>query len=134
LQAQGISVHNRLDDPLHVRGYPLYLQEIFLNLINNSADAIERDGFIEIRGGVEPAGKIWIEVGDNGPGIDPQIVDDVWKHFVTTKAMRKGTGLGLAVVRDIVKQHAGEVSLQSSSAGTVVRVVLPALKQNTVLV
>jgi signal transduction histidine kinase len=38
----------------------LYLQEIFLNLINNSADAIERDGLIEIRGGVEQAGKIWI--------------------------------------------------------------------------
>jgi signal transduction histidine kinase len=48
--------------------------------------------------------------------------------------MRKGTGLGLAVVRDIVKQHGGEVALQSSAAGTVVRVVLPALKQNTVLV
>ena len=134
LQAQGIAIHNRLVDPLQVRGYPLYLQEIFLNLINNSADAIERDGLIEIRGGVDQAGKIWIEVSDNGPGIDPQIVDDVWKHFVTTKAMSNGTGLGLAVVRDIVKQHGGQVTLQSSSAGTVVRVVLPALKQTNVLV
>src|SRR6185295_13527443 len=107
---------------LHVRGYALYLQEIFLNLINNSAEAIEHGGAIDLAGGFD-AGKVWIEVRDDGPGVDPQIVNDVWKQFVTTKAMRKGAGLGLAVVRDIVKQHGGEVSLQSSSAGTTVRVV-----------
>jgi signal transduction histidine kinase len=132
LQAQNITVNNRLPETLPVRGYALYLQEIFLNLINNSAEAIERNGAIEIAGGLDPAGKIWIEVRDNGPGIDPQIVDDVWKQFVTTKAMRKGTGLGLAVVRDIVKQHGGEISLQTSPAGTAIRVVLPALKDISV--
>jgi signal transduction histidine kinase len=130
LQAQNITVNNRLQDALHVRGYALYLQEIFLNLINNSAEAIERDGTIDIDGGTDPTGRIWIEVRDDGPGIDAKIVDDVWKQFVTTKAMRKGTGLGLAVVRDIVKQHGGEVTLGSSPAGTTVRVVLPALKNS----
>jgi len=129
LQAQNIEIVNRLPDGLYVRGYALYLQEIFLNLINNSAEAIERNGTIEITGGLDSNSKVWIEIRDNGPGIDPNIVDDVWKQFVTTKAMRKGTGLGLAVVRDIVKQHGGEITLQTSSKGTVVRVVLPALRE-----
>ena len=117
LQAQNIVVQNHLPETLNVRGYALYLQEVFLNLINNSAEAIMRDGNIEISGGSDAAGKIWIEVRDDGPGIDPKIVDDVWKQFVTTKAMRKGTGLGLAVVRDIVKQHGGRCpALQKFSA------------------
>src|SRR5579884_3510671 len=132
LQAKNISVATRLPEALNVRGYALYLQEVFLNLINNSAEAIERDGNIEIAGGSDGSGKIWVEVRDDGPGVDPKIVDDVWKQFVTTKAMRKGAGLGLAVVRDIVKQHGGEVSLQSSPAGTAIRVVLPALKDTPV--
>jgi signal transduction histidine kinase len=131
LQAQNIVVLNRLTENLPVRGYALYLQEIFLNLINNSAEAIERNGTIDIAGGMD-GGKIWIEVRDDGPGIDPKIVDDVWKQFVTTKAMRKGAGLGLAVVRDIVQQHGGEVGLQSSTSGTTIRVVLPALKNSAV--
>ncbi len=131
LQAQNVMVTNRLPETLQVRGYPLYLQEVFLNLINNAAEAIDRNGAIEIRGGAD-SGKIWIEVADNGPGIDPKILDDVWKQFVTTKAIRKGTGLGLAVVRDIVKQHGGETSLQSSPAGTCIRVLLPALKNSMV--
>lgn len=134
LHAQNITVHNRLPASLQVRGYPLYLQEVFLNLINNAGEAIEREGVIEIFGGAETRGKVWIEVRDNGPGIDSKIVDDVWKQFVTTKAMRKGTGLGLPVVRDIVKQHGGEVSLQSSPMGTAIRVVLPALRENTILI
>ncbi len=134
LRAQNIAVRNLLSDPLRVRGYPLYLQELFLNLINNAAEAIERDGVIEIAGGADSRGKVWIEVRDDGPGIDPKIVDDVWRRFVTTKAMRKGAGLGLPVVRDIVKQHGGEVSLRSSPGGTIIRVLLPALKSDAVLI
>ncbi len=133
LKALNIQVVNRLPEALPVRGYALYLQEVFLNLINNSAEAIEHGGVIEIAGGLD-GGKIWIEVRDDGPGVDPRIVDDVWKQFVTTKEMRKGTGLGLAVVRDIVKQHGGEVSLESSAGRTIVRVVLPVLKHSVVQV
>jgi signal transduction histidine kinase len=133
LQAQSIAVVNRLPEVLQVRGYPIYLQEVFLNLINNSAEAIERNGLIEIKGASD-AGKIWLEVSDNGPGVDPRIVDDVWKQFVTTKAIRKGTGLGLAVVRDIVKQHGGEISLHSTSQGTTVRLLFPAFKNSAVSV
>jgi signal transduction histidine kinase len=133
LRAENIQVVNELPDALHVRGYALYLQEVFLNLINNAAEAIEHDGVVTLAGGTD-AGKVWIEVRDTGPGIDPKIVDDVWKQFVTTKEMRNGTGLGLAVVRDIVKQHGGEVTLQTSHQGTNVRVSLPALKHSTISV
>jgi signal transduction histidine kinase len=133
LDAQRIRVINRVPDGLYIRGYALYLQEVFLNLINNAAEAIDRDGTIEISGATEN-GKVWIELKDSGPGIDPKVIDDMWKQFVTTKAMRKGTGLGLAVVRDIVKQHGGEVSLQSSDHGTLVRVTLPAYKHSMVSV
>lgn len=128
LKAQNITVATNLPATLQVRGYALYLQEVFLNLIDNAAEAMERSGRLDVAGGLDSNGRVWIEIRDTGPGIDPKIIDDVWKHFVTTKAIGKGTGLGLGVVRDIVRQHGGEVSLQSSTRGTCVRVVLPALQ------
>jgi signal transduction histidine kinase len=72
------------------------------------------------RGGVE------ISVHDNGPGIPADVLGQIFEPSFTTKAQGRGTGLGLALTRLVVTRHEGEIDVQSSPAGTVVTVWLPA--------
>lgn len=98
------------------------LKQVLLNLIANGRDALREGGSIVVRAcaGDEPG----FEVCDDGPGIDPQVLESVFDPFFTTK--EAGTGLGLAIVRKIVDQHRGSVSIDSSpGAGTRVIVKLP---------
>lgn len=93
------------------RADPLQMKELFMNVLNNAADAVSVEtGTIEIEGTVD--GKnidIWIN--DNGSGIHSEIMDKVYDPFFTTKA--KGTGLGLAVCKQIVLLHNGEIEIKS---------------------
>lgn len=74
------------------------------------------------------ASEVWAAIADTGPGIDPTILAEIFDPFFTTKAA--GTGLGLAIVRKLVDQHGGRVLVDTRrGAGTVVRVVLPRLRE-----
>jgi signal transduction histidine kinase len=53
-------------------------------------------------------------VADNGSGIPPELIDQIWNPFFTTKTVGKGSGLGLALVYDIVKNHGGEIAVTST--------------------
>lgn len=89
------------------------LQQVFLNLINNSLDAMEkRGGKLEIktrRDGEE----VFVEVTDNGPGIPKANLGRIFDPFFTTKPVGKGTGLGLSICYGIVKKIGGEIEVQS---------------------
>ncbi|HEV2382119.1 MAG TPA: ATP-binding protein [Terriglobia bacterium] len=97
-----------------------YLQQVFLNLINNSIDAMPGGGRLEIRvttpagsdGGDEPPA-IKVEVEDTGEGIAPETLKHIFDPMFTTKRMGTGAGLGLAICKQIVQQHGG--SIQASS-------------------
>jgi signal transduction histidine kinase len=97
-----------------VRGYPLYLQEAFLNVINNASDAMPDGGRIEVKSWYdEGSGLANIRISDTGPGIDPSVAEHIFDHFVTTKEIGRGAGLGLAIVKEIVENHRGSVRVES---------------------
>jgi signal transduction histidine kinase len=66
-----------------------------------------------------------VEIGDNGPGIRPEIEAHIFEPFFTTKGVGEGTGLGLDTVQRIVKKHRGNIQLRSKPGDTVFQVWLP---------
>ena len=106
---------------------PSQLNQVFLNLIVNAAQAMPADkiGEITLRSGVQ--GKnIWVEVCDNGVGIAEDVKNRIFEPFYTTKGLGVGTGLGLSVSLGIVQRHQGQLLVQSEvGKGTCMRVVLP---------
>ncbi len=107
---------------------PLQLKEVFSNILNNAYDAIiekQSAGTIEV-GGAREGDRVRISVSDDGGGISKEHLEKLFEPFFTTKA--KGTGLGLAVCRQIVSLHGGTITVQSEEgAGTTVEVHLPCL-------
>lgn len=84
------------------------LQQVFLNLLNNGVDAVERDGVITVTT-FRDGDRIKICFADSGPGIAPDHLEKIFDPFFTTKAKGKGTGLGLAVSRDIMRRLEGDL-------------------------
>jgi len=123
---------------------PTQLQQVFMNLAVNSRDAMPEGGTLRIRvdaleipvTGTRPVARMeageWLVLtfADTGTGIPQEIQARVFEPFFTTKAEGEGTGLGLAQVFGIVRQHGGYVDLSSRAGeGTAVRVFLPRLRQ-----
>ncbi len=101
------------------------LNQVFLNLLQNAAQAIEGQGVITIRTG-RRGDEVWVEVADNGQGIAAQDLPHIFDPFFTTKPVGKGTGLGLSVSYGIVSQHHGRFEVKSEPGrGATFRVWLP---------
>lgn len=104
---------------------PFQLNQVFLNLMINAAQAIANHGTIHLATGEED-GWIWVEVSDTGSGIAPEHMKRVFEPFFTTKQVGKGTGLGLSVSYNIVSKHNGRIEVESEvGSGTTFRVCLP---------
>jgi two-component system, NtrC family, sensor kinase len=89
------------------------MQQVFLNLINNSIDAMEkRGGEIVVKTRLEE-NYVVAEVADNGPGIARANLARIFDPFFTTKPVGKGTGLGLSICYGIVKKYGGEIDVHS---------------------
>jgi two-component system, NtrC family, sensor kinase len=107
-----------------------YLQQVFLNLINNSMDAMPQGGAIELRlsepeGAAE--GALRVEVEDTGEGIPPEMLGHIFDPMFTTKRMGTGAGLGLAICKQIIQQHGGTIEVKSRRhRGTCFTITLPA--------
>ncbi len=102
------------------------MQQIFLNLINNAIDAMEKTGgTVNIKVSLEPK-NIVVEVADNGPGIPQSNLARIFDPFFTTKPVGKGTGLGLSICYGIIKKIGGEIHVKSVvGLGTTFRVYFP---------
>ena len=89
------------------------LTQVFVNLIKNAIQALpsKEEGRIEINYGQKPEGQKFIKISDNGPGIAPDIMDQIFIPFYTTKA--NGTGTGLSLVKQIMSLHGGRVEVHS---------------------
>lgn len=108
---------------LIVRGDEAALEQLFLNVLLNAAQALEADGEAGISVSVG-GGNVVVDIWDTGVGIDPGTLGSVFDPFVSTK--REGTGLGLSVARQIVAAHGGAISIDSAlEAGTTVSIQLP---------
>jgi PAS domain S-box-containing protein len=104
---------------------PSQLNQVFMNLLVNAAQAIEVRGKITVRTGTQDE-QIWVEVSDTGKGIPPEIIPLIFNPFFTTKPIGKGTGLGLSVSYKIVEKHHGKIEVHSEvGVGTTFRVWLP---------
>lgn len=99
-----VTVHKALGEIPKIRCYPGQLNQVFMNLLTNAADAIEGEGDIWIQTWVD-GDKVKISVRDNGCGIPADTLPKIFNLFVTTKLVGSGTGLGLAVSHQIISQH-----------------------------
>lgn len=101
------------------------LNQVFLNLINNAAHAMDGAGKITLRTSTEGE-RVKIEVEDNGSGIPDAVLPKIFDLYYTTKPVGEGTGLGLSIVKDIVTEHGGEISVRTQAGeGTTFTVMLP---------
>jgi two-component system NtrC family sensor kinase len=109
------------------------MQQVFLNLINNSIDAMEkRGGEIVLRTRLEE-NHVVVDVADNGPGIARANLGRIFDPFFTTKPVGKGTGLGLSICYGIVKKYAGEIQVRSvPEVETTFSVKIPLTKDRVV--
>jgi len=101
------------------------LKQVWLNLLNNAADAIGQDGviFVQTKRGVR--GQIEISVADTGMGVGEEHLHKIFDPFFTTKQVGKGTGLGLSVSFGIIKEHGGTISALSPSPAEYLPVDFP---------
>ncbi|HJV27182.1 MAG TPA: ATP-binding protein [Aromatoleum sp.] len=112
------------DLPL-VNCVPAQINQVFMNLLSNAAQAIETMGRITLRTGADEDWA-WVEVSDTGKGIPPEVQARIFEPFFTTKPVGKGTGLGLSISRDIVERHGGKLEVSSTvGQGATFRMVLP---------
>jgi signal transduction histidine kinase len=102
------------------------LNQVWTNLIDNAVDAMNGQGIIRVKTALE-GDSILIEIGDNGPGIPPDVQARMFEPFFTTKEVGKGTGLGLDTVRQIVKHHQGSIRVESKPGDTRFQIRLPIL-------
>ncbi|HRF71951.1 MAG TPA: PAS domain S-box protein [Accumulibacter sp.] len=107
------------------------LNQVFMNLLVNAAQAIETRGRIDIRTGSEEdaagaVNAVWVEIEDTGRGMSPEVQKRLFEPFFTTKQIGQGTGLGLSIAFGIVEKHHGRIDFRSAvGRGTRFRITLP---------
>ncbi len=109
----------------HVRGYPSELAQVWVNLLDNAADAVNGGGEIAIETRRDDNQTV-VEIVDNGPGIPPENRSHIFEPFFTTKGVGSGEGLGLTISQGIVgDRHGGEIEVESKAGETRFIVRLP---------
>ncbi len=116
-------------DLLHISSDSSQLHQVFLNILNNAIDAIDKDGKIELR--TKYLGQdhqIAVEIQDSGPGIPKEILDKIFDPFFTTKEVGKGTGVGLSISYNIMEKLGGRIMVASEPGkGTTFTLYLPVI-------
>lgn len=110
--------------PLLVNSFGSELNQVWTNIIDNAIDAMSGKGELRVRT-YRDDGCVVVEIGDNGPGISPEIKSHIFEPFFTTKGVGEGTGLGLDTVQRIVKKHRGNIQVSSKPGDTRFQVWLP---------
>ncbi|MCB9206023.1 MAG: PAS domain S-box protein [Ignavibacteriales bacterium] len=104
---------------------PDQLLQVFINILINSLDAIQGEGTIKVKSQFDEK-NIYIDISDNGIGIENEILEKIFDPFFTTKQVGKGTGLGLSVSYGIIKKFNGEIKVKSTvNEGSEFNIQLP---------
>jgi signal transduction histidine kinase len=126
------SIHKHYGDLPTIHCSPSQINQIFLNLLTNAADAIEDNGEIVIQTAADEQ-RVRISISDTGSGISDELMSKIRDPFFTTKEVGKGTGLGLSIVDQIISSHGGELLIESEQGkGTTVTIVLPLIASMSV--
>jgi signal transduction histidine kinase len=124
-----VAVASELELRHRVRADRGQIQQIVVNLCGNALDAMPRGGRLMVRtrlAGGDGSAQAVIEVEDTGPGVPPELRTRIFEPFFTTKESGHGTGLGLALVQQIVRRHDGAIAVSSEPGrGAVFTVSLP---------
>jgi signal transduction histidine kinase len=110
--------------PLLVNSFGSELNQVWTNLIDNAIDAMGGKGELRVRTYRDDSCVV-VEIGDNGPGIAPDVKPHIFEPFFTTKGVGQGTGLGLDTVQRIVKKHSGTIQVESQPGDTRFQIWLP---------
>jgi len=112
-----VSLNLRLQEDLPtIRTDGAQVQQVLLNLIENSLDAVGEGGQIEVVTESKD-NEVFILIMDNGPGIKPEVLGRIWEPFFTTKEAGKGTGLGLSICSDIAHKLGGSIVAENRAQG-----------------
>jgi signal transduction histidine kinase len=126
LKRGGIEVERTFDAIPSLVGDPERLQQLFLNLFLNAADAMPNGGELRVSLRTGPEGEIELCVADTGSGIAAPDLQRIFEPFFTTKPAGEGSGLGLMVAKGIVTDLGGSIDVSSTlGVGTEFRVVFP---------
>jgi signal transduction histidine kinase len=121
---------NQVHDGDAVTGNSDRLVQVFVNLLRNALDAVPPSGEINVNSRrLNRNSQPWISIAveDNGPGIPPDVLPDIFEAFVSTRLDAKGTGLGLTVAEGIIHQHGGTIAASNrAEGGACLEVTLPA--------
>jgi two-component system NtrC family sensor kinase len=120
-----IKVHEEFGKLPEVRCYVSQLNQVFMNILSNAAQAIEKSGEIWIKTWQEDKWA-FVSIRDSGPGISKEDLDKIFDPFFTTKPIGRGTGLGLSISYGIVQKHGGELTVESKKGwGTEFKIKIP---------
>ena len=126
----GVVVQRNYQPVLLVNSFGSELNQVWTNIIDNAIDAMHGKGELRIRT-YRDDGCAVVEIGDNGPGISPEVQPHIFEPFFTTKGVGEGTGLGLDTVQRIVKKHRGSIEVTSKPGETRFQVWLPLAESST---
>ncbi len=130
-----------------VNGNASQLHQVVLNLCTNAVYSLQESGgimkiemknrflenYMDRENSMLPGGEyVELTITDNGPGIDPAIIDNIFEPYFTTKGVGEGTGLGLAMVKGIVKSYQGDIQVRSEQGNTTFTIRLPVAADNSV--
>jgi two-component system, NtrC family, sensor kinase len=124
-----VQIEKQIDPELRITGFPGQIDQVFMNLITNAAQAVggrEGGGTVRVAAAAR-ANDVEITVSDDGPGIPADVIPRIFDPFFTTKDVGEGSGLGLSIVHGIVDRHGGRIEVESQvGQGTTFRITLPA--------
>jgi signal transduction histidine kinase len=110
--------------PLLVNSFGSELNQVWTNIMDNAIDAMGGKGELRVRTWRDDTCVV-VEIGDNGPGISPEVEPHIFEPFFTTKGVGEGSGLGLDTVQRIVRKHRGNIHVDSRPGDTRFQVWLP---------
>jgi signal transduction histidine kinase len=123
---KSVNVNRKFGEIAAITCAPSQVNQVFLNLITNAAQALPATGGEITLTTRDEGGGVAVEIADNGTGIPAEILPKIFDPFFTTKEAGKGTGLGLSISYKIVEQHGGRIAVTSEAGkGTRFTVWLP---------
>ncbi len=122
--ATDVNIQLAISDEILIFADKRKIQQVVINLLKNSCDALQGKGTIRIRAW-QNTEEFKMIISDDGPGIPKQVQKKIFDPFFTTKDTGQGSGLGLFIIHDIIVQHGGRISYESNGKGAVFTIILP---------
>jgi two-component system, NtrC family, sensor kinase len=126
LQRKSIRLETEFSEVPVISADPNKLKQVVINLVMNAVQAMQGEGRVVLQTGINRDDSLELLVKDDGPGIPEGLQEQVFVPFFTTKPEGEGTGLGLYICQNIIREHGGVITLESQpGAGTTFRICLP---------